>query len=142
MSLDEYSFLSKKDFFDLPPKKQWNYITSIKKMLEDYKIQADKNCEECEYKIMTEKDLNIDMFFEDWRECANDCENCSKERLVNMCQTQMDLMNHIANSLFALEKKHTQLTKFVFKRDTDGKKILKKLKKSVKKKSAVDSYFQ
>ena len=96
---EEIDFLTEKEFEELSDQDKWNLIQTLKKIIEDLKIRADKNCEECEKTLLTADDINIDLFFQDWRNCAEHCDECSSEDLVNMCETQFQLMNHIANTL-------------------------------------------
>ena len=48
-------------------------------MIVDLRIKADKNCEECEKHLLSVDDINIVMFFEDWRECNEHCSECGEE---------------------------------------------------------------
>ena len=62
-----------------------------------------------------------------------------------MCETQFQLMNHIANTLLELQRKQNVLTQIVLKRDETGSKLLKdfmKKKEDLEKrdKSSSDIY--
>ena len=134
--LDEFLFLTKKEFEELEEKYKWDYAEGVKKMYKDTKIMADKNCDECMYRLQTTSDINIEMFFEDWRTCIDNCDNCDDcniTELKGMCQTQFELINHIANSLVELQMKQNMLVKFIYRRDDSGKEILKGILKSKKK---------
>jgi hypothetical protein len=86
------------------------------------------------------------LFFQDWRECANHCEECGEEEKRNMCQLQFELMNHIANSLLELNRKQNLLTQIVLKKDESGSKLLKefleKKEESMKKDKRTDDMYQ
>ena len=84
---EEIDFLTEKEFKELSDQDKWNLIQTLKKIIGDLKIRADKNCEECEKTLLTADDINIDLFFQDWRNCAEHCDKCSSEDLVNMCET-------------------------------------------------------
>ncbi|HEY0087353.1 MAG TPA: hypothetical protein VGB37_00840, partial [Candidatus Lokiarchaeia archaeon] len=60
---------------------------------------------------------------------------CGEEEKKNMCQTQFELMNHIANTLLEIQRKQNLLTKLVIKRDEKGSELLKEF---VKKKEDFD----
>ena len=132
---EEIDYLTEKEFKELSDQEKWNLIQTLKKIMEDLKIRADKNCAECEKNLLSVDDINIDLFFQDWRNCAEHCEECSNEDLVNMCETQFQLMNHIANTLLELQRKQNVLTQLVLKRDETGSKLLKGF---MKKKEALD----
>jgi len=114
---DEFKTLSETD--------KWKIIQTLRKMIVDLRIKADKNCEECEKNLLSVDDINIDMFFEDWRECNKHCSECGEEEKVYMCEIQFQLMSHIANSLLELQRKQNLLTQIVLKRDESGSKLLK-----------------
>lgn len=122
---EEIDYLTEKEFKELSDKDKWSLIQTLRKILEDLKIRADKNCAECEKNLLSVDDINIDLFFQDWRNCAEHCDECSIEDLVNMCETQFQLMNHIANTLLELQRKQNVLTQIVLKRDETGSKLLK-----------------
>lgn len=71
-------------------------------------------------------DINIDLLFEDWRVCAERCEECGKEEKLIMCNTQFELINLIANSLAELRTRQNTLANMVLKKDERGSKLLKK----------------
>ena len=135
MSKENYNYLEKEEFLKLENKEKWNYILSLMRLLRDYKIQAEKNCLDCEKNLLTTRDLNIDLYFEDWRECANHCDECSKNDQINMCDTQFNLINHIANSLGNLEDKFNALAKVILNRNQGGQDLIEKWKKEVEKAS-------
>jgi len=116
--------LTEEEFKSLSEKDKWELLLTIKKIVQDLKIRADKNCEECEKTFLTAEDINIDLFFEDWRDCADHCDECGEEEKRNMCQLQFELINHIANSLLDLQRKQNLLTQLVLKRDQVGSKLL------------------
>ena len=142
---EEIDFLTEKEFEELSDQDKWNLIQTLKNIIGDLKIRADKNCKECEKTLLTADDINIDLFFQDWRNCAEHCDECSSEDLVNMCETQFQLMNHIANTLLELQRKQNVLTQIVLKRDETGSTLLKdfmKKKEDLEKrdKSSSDIY--
>jgi argininosuccinate lyase len=137
--------LKEEEFKNMSEKDKWELIQFVKKIVEDLKIRADKNCEECEKTYLTAEDINIDLFFQDWRECAERCDECGEEEKRNMCQLQFELINHIANSLLDVQRKQNLLTQLVIKRDEAGSKILNEFLKKVdetkkKDKQANDMY--
>ena len=69
-------FLTEKEFNDLKEVSKWNYVSSLYKLISQLKIQAEKNCEECEKQMLDVHDLNIDYLFEDWRSCSQQCDEC------------------------------------------------------------------
>jgi len=127
MDYEEFKKISETD--------KWKIVQTLRKMVLDLKIKADKNCEECEKNLLSADDLNIDMFFEDWRECSEHCSECGEEEKIYMCEIQFQLMNHIANSLLELQRKQNLLTQLVLKRDETGSQLLKDF---MKKKEAQD----
>jgi len=142
---EELEELTEKEFRELSDSDKWNLIQTIKKIVQQLKVQADKNCAECEKTFLTPEDINIDLFFQDWRECSEHCDECGEEEKINMCQLQFDLMNHIANTLLEIQRKQNLLTQLVLKRDETGSKLLKEFVKKKeeiekKEKSADDMY--
>ena len=133
--LDEFLFLTKKEFEKLKDNSKWNYIEGLLKILKDTKIMADKNCDDCIYRLQTTSDVNIELFFEDWRNCSDNCDECGIEQLKEMCQVQFELMSHIANSLINIQNRQNMLVKFIYRKDESGKEILKKMLKDSKKKT-------
>ncbi|TFF85245.1 MAG: hypothetical protein EU518_01525, partial [Promethearchaeota archaeon] len=71
-------FLNQKEFENLKDSSKWNYVLSLYKKIEELQIQADKNCEECEKRLIGVYDLNIDYLFEDWRSCSENCDECGE----------------------------------------------------------------
>jgi hypothetical protein len=143
---EDLDYLTEKEFKELPDTEKWKLIQNIKKVVEDLRIRAEKNCAECEKTFLTAEDINIDLFFQDWRACAENCEECGDEEKTNMCQTQFELMNHIANTLLELQRKQNMLTQLVLKRDETGSTLLKEFKKKKeeieKKDKSSDEMFQ
>jgi len=123
-------YIAKKEFYEMKPKDQWEYLESIVKYARDLEIKAEKNCEECEKTMLTPQDINIDFNFEDWRECASHCDECNKEYRKNMCQIQFELINHLANQVGEINDKHAYLVKHVFRKDPETKGIYEKAKES------------
>ena len=130
--MDELKFtlLSEEEFKELDDSAKWNYIGVLVKQLYELKVMADSNCEECMYKLQTSRDVNVDLFFDDWRECAKNCAECGQEELVNMCDTQHSIMNHLANLVFELQVKQNRLEQFLYKKDPQGQEILEEMKKA------------
>jgi len=112
---------------------KWKYTEHLKKFIDKLYIQAKKNCEECEKYLITPEDINIDMLFEDWRECADDCEQCKKENQVSMCEVQFQLMSHLADGIGRLTSKVNILTRLYLNQDKEGNKFLKQLDEKKKK---------
>lgn len=106
----------------------------MKKIVEDLEVRAMRNREECEKTALSTHDVNIDLFFEDWRECANHCDECSKEDQRTMCEIQFQLLNHISNTLINLQEKHNLLTNIVLKKDEKGSELLQAFKKEYERK--------
>ena len=117
-------YINKEDYLMFDDEKRWGYIESLHKLIGELKIQADKNCEECEKSMLDEHDINIDYHFEDWRDCSKYCDECSKEDRINMCALQFEIINHIANSLAEVKEKHNALFKIIMRKDEYTKKIL------------------
>ena len=143
---EELEDLDFEEFKQLSEQEKWELFHTIKKLIQDLKIRADKNCEECEKNLLTADDINIDLYFQDWRSCAEHCNECTNEDLVNMCETQFQLMNHIANTLLELQRKQNVLTQIVLKRDEAGSKLLqeflKKKEDLEKKDKRSDAIYQ
>lgn len=119
--------LSESEFENLKEEDKWNYIDGLYKTIKRLQIRADKNCEACESEMLAVDDINIDLLFEDWRECSNHCDECNKETRTVMCQTQFELVNLIANSLAELRRRQNALANMVLKKDSRGSKLLKKM---------------
>ncbi len=135
---EEIKQITKKFFLNLSEKEKWNFIETMKRIIEDLEIRANKNCEECEKTNLSTHDINIDLFFEDWRECSNHCDNCSREDQKRMCDLQFQLFNHLANSFLELHRRHNVLTKIVLKKDERGSELLEEFKKLHEKKKKSD----
>ena len=143
---EEIIDIAEKEFRELNEKEKWQLMQTIKTILQDLKIKAEKNCEKCEHNLLSVDDINIDLFFQDWRSCAENCDECDEEEKRNMCQLQFELMNHIANSLLELQRKQNVLTQIVLKQDETGSKLLKDFMKkkedSEKKDKDSNNMFQ
>jgi len=143
---EEIINLNEKEFKSLSDSDKWKLLQSIKSIVKDLQIRADKNCEECKKTFLTHQDINIDLFFQDWRECKERCEECGEEEKRNMCQIQFELMNHIANSLLEVQRKQNLLTELVMKRDDAGSKLLNEFAKKAealkKKEKRADDMFR
>jgi len=112
-------------------------------MLDELSIKAEKNCEKCEKHLITPEDINIDMFFEDWRECADNCDECKKEDQVFMCEVEFQLMSHLAEAITRLTSKVNILTKLYLEQDKDGSKFIEDFVKEQKsKKEAHTELYQ
>jgi len=122
---EEIIGITEKEFREINDKEKWQLMQNKKKLIQDLKIKAEKNCEECEHNLLSVDDINIDLFFQDWRSCTEQCEECGEEEKRNMCQLQFELMNHIANSLLELQRKQNILTQLILKQDETGSKLLK-----------------
>jgi len=122
---EEIIGITEEEFREINDKEKWQLMQTIKKLIQDLKIKAEKNCEECEHNLLSVDDINIDLFFQDWRSCTEQCEECGEEEKRNMCQLQFELMNHIANSLLELQRKQNILTQLILKQDETGSKLLK-----------------
>jgi hypothetical protein len=117
--------LTRKEFEELKEDFKWEFVSGLYKLIDDLQIKADKNCEECEAVMLAVDDLNIDLLFEDWRNCAENCDHCTKDVQKQMCQTQFELINLLANSLASLRQRQNGLANLVLKRDSKGAKLLK-----------------
>ncbi len=128
------NFLNEKDFEQLKELSKWNYVKSLYKMIEDLTIRAEKNCEECEQYMINPHDVNIDFLFEDWRSCAEHCDECGEEEKINMCNLQFEVINHIANSLAEIRERQNALAKIALKKYDQGAKLLDDVMKKRKDK--------
>lgn len=128
----DYVLLSSKEFDELTEKEKWHYVESLHRILKDLEIKAEKNCGECEKHLITADDVNIDLLFEDWRECSDHCDECNKEDKKNMCDLQFQLMSHLADSICVLREKLNTFIKLVLTKDDSGKKIVNIAKEIVK----------
>ncbi len=142
---EEIIGITEKEFREYDDKEKWQLMQTIKKVLHGLKIKAEKNCEKCEHNLLSVDDINIDLFFQDWRSCTEHCEECDDEEKRNMCQLQFELMSHIANSLLELQRKQNVLTQIILKQDETGSKLLKDFMKKKedsdkKDKKAYDLY--
>jgi hypothetical protein len=140
-SEEGFLYLVKKEFEELDNESKWNYTQGLTKQLDDYKIMAEKSCGDCIYRLQTTSDVNVDLFFEDWRSCSDECDKCNTQQLKQMCQTQFELMSHMANSLLELQMKQNMLVKFLYRNDESARKLFEMMKKDKMKKGVAD-YFR
>lgn len=126
----KFTLLTEEEFQELDAVAKWNYVEILIKQLYEFKVMADNNCEDCIYRLQTSRDVNVDLFFDDWRECAKNCDECGKEELVNMCDTQYQVLNHLANMVFEIQLKQNRLVQFLYKKDPKGQEILEEMKKA------------
>lgn len=131
--IEDYDFLTKKEFTSLTDKEKWQYVKHLVKTVKSLDIMADKNCSECEKELITDKDVNVDLFFEDWRDCSEHCDECGKEEQIYICNLQMNIINHIINEIGAVRKRLNSIAELIFKKDKAGTKLLKKLDKKLEK---------
>ena len=54
------NLLNRKDFESLTEDFKWEYVDGLYKTIKSLRIQADKNCEECESEMLAMDDINID----------------------------------------------------------------------------------
>ena len=127
---DEYAFLTNKEILELDDKAKLEYIESLKKIIDDLDIMAEKNCSECETYHLDPGDLNIEMLFEDWRSCAENCDNCGKEEKINMCDLQFQLMSFIADEVGSLRNRINGVVKMLLRKDDVGKKLVANMSKA------------
>lgn len=133
--MSEHGYITKKQFKELEDKDKWNYVQSLLKQMEVLQIQADKNCLECEKRLITPGDLNIDYLFEDWRACSDHCDKCTKQDQVQMCHLEYEIMNLLAEQVQVVRNEVNALMKVILEREEPGKKIRETLEKSIKKKN-------
>ena len=141
-TVDDYVFLEKDEFNKLTSRQKWDFVDSLKSAIKDLQIMAEKNCSECEQYHLSPGDVNINFMFEDWRECANHCDKCSKEEQRNMCSLQFEIMNSIAEEMNSLRNKINGLMKHLLKKDDQGRKLVKSFIKDLEesKKAAAGIY--
>jgi len=121
---DKIGYISETDWEEMSPLDQWQYVQSIMKYARDVlEPRAEQNCEDCEANMLSAGDINIDFEFEDWRDCAEDCDNCNKEKQVALCNTQFEIINHLANEISNIHENHRHLVRIVFKKDEQLNKI-------------------
>lgn len=116
-------------FKSLDDESKWDYIKHLIKQMENLKVMAQKNCEECEKYHLTSHDVNVDLLFEDWRECKDHCHECSIKDQVFMCQLQFDLMNHLANSIIQLQNKLNGFVRVLLSKEEKGRLLLERFEK-------------
>jgi len=130
----ELGHIVEKEFRELDEEEQWNMIRQASKIIRDYRIQADKNCELCKDHLqMNYNDINIDLLFEDWRNCSEVCDECNKETKRLMCQLQFDIINHLAQEIFEMGSKINNITELIMKSDVGGSELIKSLKENIDK---------
>lgn len=137
-----YAYLSKKEFSELNDKQKSEYVDSLHNIINDMKIQVEKNCSECEQNFITPEDINVNLLFEDYRECSEHCDECGEEERKYMCDLQFQLISHIAEAVGSMREKLNGLIKTVLKKDDAGKKILKIAKDAVKFKKGNDEMYR
>lgn len=129
---EELGYISEKEFKELPLEEKWKLVQAASKAINNYRIGAEKNCEECEKHLINVTDLNIDYMFEDWRACAEICEEtgkCPNENHISMCNLQFEIISLLASEIREQEIKLNSLTKLVLKRTDVGNEILDGVKK-------------
>lgn len=131
-TVDDYVFLEKEEFNSLTSKQKWEFVDSLRRAIKDLLIMAEKNCSECEQYHLSPNDLNIDFMFEDWRECADHCEECGKEEKRIMCALQFELINSLAEEMNSLRSKINGLMKHLLKKEDDGRELVKSFIKDAK----------
>lgn len=146
---EELGHISEKEFRELSPDQQWSLVQQASKIISQYRIQADKNCEECEKHLIDINDLNIDLLFEDWRFCKKTCDEtdkCPMEERIYMCDLQFNIMNHLAQGLMELKHKLNNVTKILLKRSDVGTQILDEAKKEAdaikRRNESAQTYYQ
>jgi len=132
-------FLSEKEVRELDKKDTWKYISFLIKKIEELKIKAEKNCSQCNALLMGSDDLNIELFFEDYRACQEHCDKCGKEERVLMCELQHEILNHMAEQIHQLQYKLNMLVNGVLRKDDIGEELLAKLQKAIKEKTSGQS---
>ena len=45
---EEVNQITEREYFSLSDQEKWNFIQSMKTIIEDLEVKANKNCEECE----------------------------------------------------------------------------------------------
>ena len=131
---DEFIYLNENEFSGLKDDEKWNYVRSFMTQLKIYRDMAHKNCEECIHFLQTIHDVNLDLFFDDWRGCVENCDECNKQDQVEMCQTQFEIMSHLANEVADIGDKLNKLIKFNYVKDEHGKEIYEDMKQAVRNK--------
>ena len=129
------NYLSRKEFIELDDSNKWHYVLSLSEVIDKLKIQAEKNCSECE--MLAPDDININLLFEDFRECQNNCDECGKEERVYMCDLQLQIVSHISEAVYNLRNKLNGLVKAVLRKDDTGEQLLANLQKSLEEKKAI-----
>jgi hypothetical protein len=127
----DYVYLSEEEFLELRPEEKWSYLKSLMVQTKQYKIMSDKNCAECIHFLQTVHDVNIDLFFDDWRACAEHCDECNKLNQVEMCNTQFELISHLANEIADLSDKVNRLIKYNFVKSVKGKELYEEMTQEV-----------
>mgnify|MGYP001144652049 CR=1 FL=1 len=133
MFVDENIFITEDEFKELEESVKWAYALSLEKIIKQLKPKAEKNCAECEKNYISAQDLNIDYLFEDWRECRNNCANCSIEDQRYMCQVQFQILNHLSQSLLDLKNQHRAIVQMIFRKDSKGSELLSRIENDLDK---------
>jgi len=142
-TVGELGHITEKEFTELDEANKWSLVQQASKIIRDYRIQADKNCEKCKTHLQIDiNDVNIDLLFEDWRACSEFCDDCGVEEKRNMCQLQFDIMNHLAQGLFECGHKINNITELIMKSEKGGSQLLKQLKESLTKEKIRSSYSE
>lgn len=97
-------FLPIDEAVDLEDEKLRDYLQFIYDKIEVLNQQAEKNCGDCYYKITTDDAVVIDLQLDDWRECRNHCDECTMENQVDMCQTQLEIIDFLASEILAVQR--------------------------------------
>ena len=90
------AFLNRKEFESLSEDFKWEYVDGLIKSMKKLRLKADKNCEECESEMLAVDDINIDLLFEDWRDCAENCGTCGKELVHSSIKTDDGETVHVS----------------------------------------------
>lgn len=92
------------EFFELEQDKKKKYLDFLYKEIQVLEQQAEKNCSDCFYKITATDAVVIDLHLDDWRQCRNNCDECTKEDQVQMCNLQFEIIDFLANEILRLQK--------------------------------------
>lgn len=134
---DEFIYLTEEEFVGLDDENKLSYIRSFMSQLKIYKAMAETNCEECIHYLQTVHDVNIDLFFDDWRGCTDNCNECTKADQVEMCKTQFEIMSHLANEVADISDKLNKLIKFNYVKTESGAELYEDMKEAVRNKRRV-----
>lgn len=137
MNIEDFFYISEDEFNELDDKAKWKYILSLRQVMTDLNVMAEKNCADCEQYHTSSEDLNIGMLFEDWRDCSDNCDNCGKEERVYMCDLQFQLISHLADQLNSLRNKVNGIVKYMLKKTDAGENLLSNITKDMKASKSV-----